>query len=187
MNYTLKTLGSTNHTQSKREIFDFYATEPKATVLLLKKENFNHNILEPACGQGHMSEVIKKYGYNVVSSDLINRGYGIQKDFFSYNMWNGDIITNPPYKIALSFLKHALSIINENSKVALFLRLLFLEGIERGKFFKEYPPRKIYVSSARLNCAKNGDFAKYNRQTAMAFAWFIWEKGYKGKPVVDWI
>ncbi|MBS7212665.1 MAG: NAD(P)-dependent oxidoreductase, partial [Megamonas funiformis] len=109
------------------------------------------------------------------------------KDFFDYNKWAGDIITNPPYKIALPFLKHALNIINTGSKVALFLRLLFLEGIERGKFFKEFPPKKVYVSSARLNCAKNGDFKTYSKSTAMAFAWFVWEKNFKENTIIDWI
>lgn len=84
-------------------------------------------------------------------------------------------------------MKHALNIINTGSKVALFLRLLFLEGIERGKFFKEFPPKKVYVSSARLNCAKNGDFKTYSKSTAMAFAWFVWEKNFKENTIIDWI
>ena len=184
---SIKVLGASNHAKSKREENDFYATEPKATILLMEKEKFNNVILEPACGQGHMSEVLKSYNYNVLSSDLIDRGYGIQKDFFDYNKWAGDIITNPPYKIALPFLKHALNIINTGSKEALFLRLLFLEGIERGKFFKEFPPKKVYVSSARLNCAKNGDFKTYSKSTAMAFAWFVWEKNFKENTIIDWI
>lgn len=51
-------------------------------------------------------------------------------------------------------LKHALDIIPEGRKVAFFLRVLFLEGKERGRFFKENPPKKIYVASGRLTCAK---------------------------------
>lgn len=123
------------------------------------------------------------------SYDKINRGFGGQRDFFDIGKLRlgFDIITNPPYKIALPFLKHALDIIHDGSKVALFLRLLFLEGKERGRFFKENPPKKIYVASGRLLCAKNGDFEKYRKSNAQAYAWFIWEKGYKGQPVVDWI
>ena len=69
----------------------------------------------------------------------------------------------------------------------MFLKLQFLEGKERGEFFLKCPPTKIYVSSRRLRCAKNGDFEKYAKCNAMAFAWFVWRKGYKGKPIVDWI
>lgn len=42
------------------------------------------------------------------------------------------------------------------------------------------------MSSARLNCAKNGDFDAY-KSSAMAYAWFVWEKGFTGKPVIEWI
>jgi hypothetical protein len=43
-------------------------------------------------------------GIEVKSSDLINRGFGIQKDFFNYEFWDGDIVTNPPYKYAKEFV-----------------------------------------------------------------------------------
>lgn len=183
-----RNLGATNHSPLIREVDDFYATEPKAVELLLEKEKFNHHVLEPACGKGHISEVLLKHGYSIISFDIVDRGYnGIQKDFFTLQKWNGDIITNPPYKEALKFVKHALKIVNGGAKIAMFLRLQFLEGKERGKFFLENPPRKIYVASGRLNVAKNGEFEKYKKANAMAFAWFVWEKGYGGKPMVDWI
>lgn len=57
-----KTLGASNHTEHDRGAFDYYATEPKATELLLKLEHFNNNILEPCCGEGHISEVLKRGG-----------------------------------------------------------------------------------------------------------------------------
>lgn len=68
----------------------------------------------------------------------------------------------------------------------MFLKLTFLEGKERKEFYKENPPKKIYVASGRLNCAKNGNFDDYS-SSAVAYAWFIWEKGFKGSPVIDWI
>lgn len=180
-----RNLGATNHSSLIREVDDFYATEPKAVELLLEKEKFNHYVLEPACGKGHITEVLLKHGYATVSFDIVDRGYnGIQKDFFTLHKW---IITNPPYKEALKFVRHALKIVNRGAKIAMFLRLQFLEGKERGKFFLENPPKKIYVASGRLNVAKNGEFEKYKKANAMAFAWFVWEKGYSGKPTVDWI
>ena len=68
----------------------------------------------------------------------------------------------------------------------MFLKLQFLEGKARGEFYKTNPPKNIYVASGRLNCAKNGEFEKYP-SSAVAYAWFIWEKGYTGKPEIDWI
>lgn len=60
---------------AEREKNDYYATHPKAMEQLLKYETFNKNIWEPACGEGNLSEVLKAAGYNVYSTDLIDRGY----------------------------------------------------------------------------------------------------------------
>lgn len=180
------TLAASNHSKGKRQKDDYYATEPKAMHLLLEREKFSDYILEPACGEGHLSKVLESYGYNVTSEDLIDRGFGNVKDFFERSSWRGDIITNPPYKIALDFLKHSLAIIPVGNRVAMFLKIQFLEGKSRKQFFLKNPPKLIYVSSSRLNCAKNGDFDKYT-SSAVCYAWFIFEKGYKGKSVVEWI
>lgn len=183
---TFRTLATTTHGLGEREVNDYYATEPKAVELLLEKEQFSSNLLEPSCGEGHISKVLSEHGYNVTSSDLISRGFGDTQDFFDYKYFNGDVITNPPYKMALDFVKHSLDIISTGNKVAMFLKLQFLEGKARKEFYKTNPPKNIYVASGRLNCAKNGEFEKYP-SSAVAYAWFVWEKGYKGKPEIDWI
>ena len=184
---TFNTLGARNYAKYDREINDYYATEPKAMELLLLEETFNHKIWECACGEGHLSKVLLKNGYDVKSTDLIDRGYGIGNvDFFeAERKWDGDIITNPPYKIALDFVQKAIDLIPNGNKVAMFLKLQFLEGKARRKFFNENPPKTVYVSSARLNCARNGDFEKC-KSSAMAYAWFVWEKGYKNYPIIKW-
>ena len=183
---TFRTLATSSHGVGERQENDYYATEPKAVELLLEKETFNKNILEPSCGEGHISKVLLGYGHDVQSSDLISRNFGEVKDFFQIEKFDGDIITNPPYKNALDFVKHSLEIISDGKKVAMFLKLQFLEGKARKEFYKTNPPKKIYVASGRLNCAKNGEFEKYP-SSAVAYAWFIWEKGYTGKPEIDWI
>jgi hypothetical protein len=63
----------------------------------------------------------------------------------------------------------------EGNKVAMFLKLTFLEGKARRELFKRYPPKTVYVSSSRLECGKNGIFKK---DPAVAYAWFVWQKGY---------
>ena len=126
-----KTLGASNHKNGERQKEDYYATEPAATEWLCKIEHFTGGvILEPSCGEGHISEVLKAHGYDVVSRDLIDRGYGEVADFLSIDNleWNGDIVTNPPYRFALEFVEKALQIIPKGRKVAMFLKLTFLEG-----------------------------------------------------------
>lgn len=186
-NSTWVTLGASNHSLGERQKEDYYATEPAATEWLCKLETFTNPILEPSCGEGHISKQLIKHGYDVVSRDLVDRGYGEVKDFLYMNneKWSGDIITNPPYVSAQKFVEQALSMIQEGHKVAMFLKLTFLEGKQRAKLFKENPPKRIWVSSSRLKCAKNGDFDSIG-SSATAYAWFIWEKGYKGYPEIRW-
>ena len=182
-------LGASSHALSERQSQDYYATEPKAIELLLIEESFAPVIWECACGEGHLSKVLEKAGYFVISTDIINRGFGSVEDFLSNhdeNCFEGDIITNPPYKYALEFVKQALRVIKPHNKVAMFLKLTFLEGQKRKKFFKNNPPKTVYVSSSRLICAKNGEFEKYG-SSAVAYAWYVWEKGYFGNPVIKWI
>ena len=187
-NSIYKTLGASNHTQKDRQRQDYYATEPKATELLLNVEKFNTNIWECACGEGHIAEVLVKHGYNVRATDLVDRGYGEIKDFLFWNNedWKGDIITNPPYAMAQEFIEKALEIIPKNNKVAMFLKLQFLEGKKRKMLYRNSPPKVIYVSSSRLLCARNAEFDKTDG-SAVAYAWFIWQKGYKGETIIKWI
>ena len=49
-------------------------------------------------------------------------------------------MTNPPYKYALDFVLKALRIIPEGKKVAMFLKLTFLEGKTRRLLFNSTPP-----------------------------------------------
>lgn len=184
--------GASNHTDDERQVDDYYATEPKATQLLLDRETFSSAIWECACGGGHMSEVLKQNGYAVMSSDLFDRGYKGTKiiDFLKETDINTmDIITNPPYKFAKDFVEHALDISADGVKIAMFLKLTFLESKSRKALFEKYPFKTLYVSSERLQCAKNGDFEKYGKGvgTAVAYGWYVWEKGFTGKPTIEWI
>ena len=68
----------------------------------------------------------------------------------------------------------------------MFLRLQFLEGLHRYDLFKENPPKVVYVSSKRIKCGKEGEFNTAS-SSIIAYAWFVWEKGYKGDTAVKWI
>lgn len=182
-------LGASNHSNKQRDKHDYYATEPIAAELLLEVEPNLENIWECACGEGHIAEVFRRAGKLKLATDIIDRGYGDGvRDFLDKNIgsYEGDIVTNPPYKYAQKFVEKALNIVAEGSKICMFLKLQFLEGKARKVLFQQQPPKTVYVSSSRLTCAMNGDFEKYQAR-ALAYAWFVWEKGYKGETVVKWI
>jgi len=192
-NSIYKTLGASNHTDKEREQNDFYATDPIAIDKLLTVEQPNKEIWECACGQGHLSERLKEHGFWVFSTDIIDRGYGENRnfDFLSEKTEAcGDILTNPPYKYAKEFVLKALQSIKPGNKVYMFLKLTFLEGKSRFKeLFSKYPPKNIYVFSERVMCAKNGNFQqmKDGGGSAVAYAWYVWEKGFEGKTQIQWI
>lgn len=173
-------LGARNYAQTEREKHDYYATSPEAVEMLLGLENFNKNIWEPACGEGHISKVLEEHGHIVLSTDLIDRGFGTgEVDFLKQqNKFNGDIITNPPYKYAKEFVEKALDLVDDGCKVAMFLKIQFLEGKARRALFEKHPPQTVYVSSGRLRCAMNGNFERYAKSNAICYAWYVWQKGY---------
>lgn len=185
------TLGASSHSAGERQKHDFYATDPKAIKWLLKLENFT-DVWECACGQGHLSKVLMDAGIHKKSTDLIDRGFGESGiDFLGLEVqeWNGDIITNPPFKYAKEFVLKALQIIPTGNKVAMFLRMQFLESKDRKHLFIDFPPKKVFVTSSRIQCAINGDFDKLNKEKsggAMAYCWFVWEKGFKGDTTIKW-
>lgn len=181
------TSGFATFSNHEREENDYYATEPKALELLLELESFN-NVWEPAVGGGHLAEVLKEHNIYGQGSDLIYRDYeGTQLiDYLEFEgHWDGDIITNPPYKFAQEFIEKSLDITDVGSKVAMFLPIRYLETKRRKKLFESLPPRKVYISSSRLKAAMNGDFEGV-KSSAVAYAWFIWENGYKGATELKW-
>ena len=206
-------LAANNHSEAEREINDFYATDPKALELFLDKINedgieLHDYIWECACGTGNLSKTLEKRGYNVFSTDLVSRGFGIGGVdflkcpnliyFIKDSELNGikvrenlpisevDILTNPLYKHALDFVKHSLDILEDGYYAIFFLKIQFLEGKARKIFFENYPPKYVYVHSERQKCAINNDFSKVN-SSAVCYCWFIWQKGYKGEPIIRWI
>ena len=189
---TFVQLGASSHSKTEREKDDFYATDPHTLEIFLEKlkeDNFklHDKIWESACGEGHLSKVLEKE-YKVISSDLKDRGYGITGiDFLKVDKeWNGDILTNPPYKYAKEFVEKGLELVTTGNYVIMLLKIQFLEGKDRYKLFKTKPPKYIYVNSSRQTCYINGDMSN-KMSSASCYCWFIWQKGWYGEPTIRWI
>lgn len=127
-------------------------------------------------------------GYKCIGYDIIDRGFpGTEiKDFLTLKENHNDVVTNPPYVMAKEFVEHALDISPDGTKIAMFLKLTFLESQGRKEMFARYPFKTLYVFSQRRSCAKNGDFEKYP-SSAVAYGWYVWVKGFKGNPIIKWI
>lgn len=181
---------------------DFYETPAWATEALLDREDFPGPILEPCCGNGAIARELEKY-YNsdhIYGSDIRtdekvwNRAQkGLDfRDRYARDTWMdtegigifNHVITNPPFYCSQDIIKSALAI--SKYKVAIFNKLVLLESSRRYEFFKTTPLRTVYVFSRRVNLYRDGHPIPANSGT-MAFAWFVWEHGYEGKPYIDWI
>lgn len=169
----------------KREKDDFYATPVDAIEELLRREKFEGGIWEPACGDGAICRTLNLWGYSdVYASDIVDRGYKPGEyplDFLNCHTRNiHNIITNPPFKIGTEFTLHALNCATR--KVAIFNKLSFLEGVDRRKrLYSLNMLRTVYVFSKRVS------FGTAGKGGMMAFAWFVFDKQYKGKPKLEWI
>jgi hypothetical protein len=177
----------------KRVKNDFYATPPEATKAILDKEILKGSILEPACGQGHISKILKQYYSNseIISTDLIHRNYGqggIDFLTYDYDRKFDNIITNPPFALAQEFIERGLELANK--KVIIFAKIQLLESDKRYKLFKKYPPKYVYVFSKRINPWRNGspvDEKGSPWNSTMCFAWYVWEIGCKDEPIIRWL
>lgn len=200
------------HGLDEREENDFYATDPAALDMLAAKFNLPDFIWECACGEGHLSKRMEEMGRNVVSTDLIDRGYGIGGiDFIHgstpkyrssdkviretvykmrYMRLDGHsvgILTNPPFKDSIEFVLKGLERVPDGGYVIMLMRTLWLEGQERyRRVFKGTRPLYVFQLSNRIYCAKDGKFSS-GVKSAMAYAWFVWRKGYYGNTILDWI
>ena len=163
---------------------DFFPTPAWATHALIDNEAFRGDIWESACGNGAMSEVLETTGNKVISSDLINRGYGEGNHDFLESWRNApNIITNPPYNAAEGFVRSGLE--RAGKKFALLLRLAFLEGSNRQRtIFTEAPPSRVWVFSERITFYPAGAIQKGSGTTA--YAWFVWDKEASGGTELKW-
>lgn len=190
----LTTLGTTNGSTKNREKDDFYSTEPIAVTLAVNKlkelyDTSTWKIWEPAVGKGHISNVLREEGLTVFKeSDLIDRGINAEvQDFLTTeNMCGTNVIfTNPPYKISEEFVRHFLKISQDGDMYIFLGRVQWLEGISRRKIFESNPPRYVLVHSKRVNCWKDG--IDLGTSSAVAYAWFVFEKGDTGDTIVKWL
>lgn len=171
---------------TSREKDDFYPTPVSAIYPLLNVERFDDSVWECACGNGAMSDAIKDYGYDVVSTDLVDRGYGKHGvDFLMESDRLADnIMTNPPFKLAQDFIQHAIDL--GVKKHCWFLRLAFLAGSKRfNTLFAPNPPARVYIMSKRPTLWR-GDEEPTSSGT-MDYAWFVWCDKHNGETELDWL
>lgn len=144
INNTLGSRIAGGNTEYERIKSDYYPTPPEATIALIKFLQLSKGtkIWEPACGEGYMSEVFGKYGYEVISTDINDTGYGTSGvDYLNADLTECDwIITNPPFKISAEFIKRSIS---HKKPFAMLLKSHYWHTKSRLKLFQDNPPKFV--------------------------------------------
>ena len=193
--------------KSGRTNLDYYATNPEAVRMLLKSHHFDGGkILEPCVGGGHIANVLREEFPNgeFTFVDIVDRGYPSTTvcDFLGnfpdknvdkeINIKYNTIITNPPYSLANQFIRKCWDLLEDGGKMAMFLRINFLEGVGRQQLFEDVPLRYVYVFRKRMEVFNNGlekNPATGERwATTLCNGWYVWEKTNNiSEPVIRWI
>jgi hypothetical protein len=171
---------------------DHYATPAWVTAALLAREAFlappdAPQVWECACGNGAMAEVIAAHGYNVAASNLVDYGYGdTSVDFLKERRLRApNIVTNPPYALAMPFIEHALAL--GADKAALLLRLNFVEGQKRSRRLEQLPLAAVLIVRARFGMWPGGNAPEKANDPTYNHAWYVFQRGHRGAPSIGWL
>lgn len=206
-----KLMGS--HSATERAKDDFYMSSPEIANALFEcvKAGIKGNkvyaaglentvVIDSSVGTGILLEPLRHNDWHDIGYDIADRGYEhvIIRDWFNVNtdMWKKEvwfgrhpkiIVQNPPFKLALEFVQHSLELLDKGELLFSLHRLLFLEGGERfGKLYgNKQKPKYVFVFAKRVSCIAPDVPGK--GQNAMCYAWFMWQKGFRGNTQIKWI
>ena len=177
---------SGRHTLAERG-FDLYSTPPCATEALLRVERLPHWIWEPAAGRGAIVNVLRDHGHAAIASDIIDYGFPLHfvGDFLKQTkapVGTECICTNPPFKIAAKFVAHALDMC---PRVIMLARLAFLESERRTAILDRGKLARVHVFKRRLPFMHRDRWAGARASSAIAFAWFVFDRDHRGPTVIN--
>lgn len=189
-------LGASNHSKTERVDNDFYAT-PKIAMdkLFLELDKLNIKlpkcIIEPGVGTGSIALPLAEKGHFIFGFDIENRGFPATiADWLTVNQRPDRIdelaiVANFPYNNIQAHTEHSLSLLKDGEYLIELAKIQFLEGKARRKMFDNFPPKYVLVFSERIKCLANGE--NTGGSSAICFCWYIFQKGFKGLPQVDWL
>jgi len=178
-----------NYERPERPEDDNYPTPDWAVgalVPMLPPQVIESEVWEPACGQGHLADSLKARGFDVTSSTLVDYGYGAAGvDFLKVPTLKAPtIITNPPYKHAEAFVRHALDL--KPKVVAMLLRAQFLGGAKRSRWMRTTPLKRVVYLTSRVTMYPHGVRPEGGGTATHDSIWLIWMPGWPYTPTFHW-
>jgi predicted RNA methylase len=168
---------------------DLYETPGVAVRALLQVERLSGTIWEPACGRGAIARVLREAGHNVIATDIEDYGCPdatADVDFLAQQRAPGDvktILTNPPFRWANDFVRHALALA---PRVVIFQRLTFLEGQARSDVLDGGQLARVHVFRNRIPMLhRDGWDGPKIERSLCPYCWFVWEQNHEGRAQLD--
>jgi hypothetical protein len=169
---------------------DWYVEPSWVSERLFATETFVGEVFDPACGSGRIVRSARAAGLRAWGTDIVARSPECLtvRDFLGPSGMAFDhIVTNPPFKHAEAFVRLALE--RSRGKVAMLLPSKWMHGDKRSRWLETTPLRRVLYITPRpsmppgpvIEAGVNPGGGKED------FAWFIWLRGYDGKPESGWL
>jgi hypothetical protein len=162
---------------------DLYETPRVAVEALLRAENLDARIWEPCAGRGAITDVLREHGHRVAAADIADYGVPGQesgRDFLEEERAPegfDQIVTNPPFSLAQAFVEHGLALCE---RVVMLMRLAFLESERRSPILDNGQLARVHVFKKRLPMMHRDGWTGPRASSAVAYAWFVWERAHAG-------
>jgi hypothetical protein len=190
------------HDQTKpadvRDPLDYDPTPIDATLAFLGAEGdrmreIGGPVWEPAVGGGHMARGLEHAGFEVIGSDIVNRGWPrtITRPFYS---WDGThrnmgcaparlLVTNPPYNEVSArdghgrWLRHIMDL--GVPYAAMLLNWDWIAARINGmdELHQLFPVSRAYVCTWKIDFRGLGSPPQRN-------GWLVWDREWQGETVL---
>jgi hypothetical protein len=169
---------------------DCYSTPPEAVHALLAVETIPGGaVWEPCCGLGNITRVLRAVGHEVYATDLVDyqspdqdaAGIDFPLEHGSAPYYIGSIVTNPPYKLAAQFVRHALLLV---PRAYMLLPLTFLESERRTAILESGWLKRVWIFRNRLPRMHRHNWDGPRSSSAVAFAWYCFDRENPGETTL---
>lgn len=170
---------------------DWYVEPPWCDQALFRAVKFTGTIVDPCCGMGRVLDAAHAAGYTTFGMDIVDRGASKRHHFAIANFLERDepianIAFNPPYKHADACVVRGVE--RAQRICAVLLQARYANAQSRVAMLRDLPLRQVLQLSPRPSMPPGtvieaGEPAGGGEQD---FAWYVFEKGYTGKPEFGW-
>jgi hypothetical protein len=136
--------------------------------------------------QGALSRLLSEVGHKVISTDLVDRGFGVVGVNFleEQELRAPNIVTNPPFSLWGAFAEHALRL--GARKVVLMHKQTILGNVGTSNVMEGSGLARVLLAKRRVAILPPGAVDLGHSPRGGSFAWYVWERGHVGDPTMKW-